>query len=354
MKRKILFTRTGLLILVVLFVSVLAVAQVVNIASFFGHSPEEIENDFVTVENACDDASNPSNHYKYCQALCPSGYYAMSGSCDTVFDPNVAANSLDSGFQYNFSGALPNLSGWGCFNGSLANTPDEFVKATVVCARAGDLSISPSPQAVCGDYRIEGSEVCDKTNFGDWLDCSDFKTGGGQSLCNGQLQCNSSTNACGSFDISQCVYCNGQNNPCNPPYTLCLDNTCQTDCSGHNGSHPVGTAGQNCMPGQNCAGIPDTYTYPGFCGDNILQVTNGELCDQDCSSYPTFGVVCPDGKSVSSGQTCKDCGCEIDPAPCCKDSFGRPQCRDYQECGLANTEFGLVHGNCVLGCCVYS
>lgn len=333
-------------------------------ASFFGHSPGEIENDFITVTQACNDSTAFGGQYKFCEALCPTGptdYYALSGSCKTIV--NDFPNN-DSGYRYNLSGVMPDLRGWSCFNGDLANDPNEFVEASVVCARTG--GYTPIPYQFCGNYRIESStgqpgsvnEVCDTTNFGDWLDCSDFSTGGGVALCNGSLACGSN---CGGFDISQCMYCNGG---CSPGQQLCANGTCQANCSGSGGNAPgtklVGPAGTNCQPGVPCVGVPDTWTNPGFCGDGGSTggiPGPGEACDGDdsfCSSYGTLGVVCPDGTSVSSGYTCTNtCACEPNPTPCCTDAFGSPQCTDNLDCGLAMTEFGLAHGTCVLGCCTY-
>ncbi len=315
-------------------------------ASFFGHSEEEIEDDItLPLTNSC--------FYKFCSAACPNDYYAVSGSCETVVDfPNNA-----SGYQYNLSGVLPDLREWNCFNDDLANDGVEAIQASVVCARTGGWSSSTYQS--CGNYRIEDGtpvggvdEACDKTNFGDWLDCTDFQTQGGLPLCNGELSCRGD---CGGFDVSNCVYCN---NGCPPGQTLCANNTCQLNCSGSGGNAPgfkkVGPAGGNCLPGQPCPGLPNFSLSTGFCGDGIANPipdpSNGELCesDGDCSGYPTFGVQCPDGTSISAGQVCVNCNCEPNPTPCCTDVFGQPECTNNNDCGL-----GMCgHDICVLGCCV--
>jgi hypothetical protein len=344
--------------IVLLIAAVGAVAYVSGgPASFLGHSPGEVENDFVTVSRSC---NNVATQYKYCEALCPSGYYATSGSCRTVV--NDFPNN-DSGYQYNLLGVSPDLKGWSCFNGDLANDPNEYVEASVVCARSG--GYTAIPYQFCGNYRIEPStgqpgsvnEVCDTANLGGWLDCTNFKTSGGNALCNGSVSCGSS---CGGFDVSQCVYCNGG---CMGGQTLCGNGTCQDDCTGSGGNAPgsklVGPAGNNCLPGQNCLPVPDTWTTPGFCGNGVLTAgipEAGEECDGDdsfCASHGTLGVICPDGTSVSSGYVCSStCSCEPNPTPCCNGPSG-PDCTDNYDCGLAITEFGLAHGICVLGCCVY-
>lgn len=334
--------------IVILFLVTLALAA--GQAIFFGHSAEEIEDDIITITQACDGSSGA--RYKFCEAVCPTDFYAISGSCSTEVDfPN------DSGYQYNLSGVLPDLRGWSCFNGRLENDPNEFVIAEVVCARTG--GYTTFTYQYCGDYRIEDgsasggiTEACDLTNLGDWLDCTDFYTEGGIQLCNGELGCN---NACTGFDISFCQYCD--TGSCSPGTILCQDGTCNPDCSRNGGpSGPngnlVGDAGLKCFPTAPCDGVSDISIYQGmgFCGNGVLDPGNNEVCeaDSDCAGSGTFGVVCPDGTTVSSGYVCAGCQCVPNPEPC--RSRCPPGCTTNQDCGFGGS--GQGHPVCIMGCCV--
>ncbi len=342
----------------VLFLFVLVGVAFATVASFSGHSPGEVEDELLYVTVACDNPSGPPSssdyRYKYCSAACPSGptdfYYAVGGSCKTMMDPGSPTGnySVDTGFRYNLAGALSDAQEWNCFNNNLPNASGDYLEATVVCAKTGGWTAIGTP--TCGNYKIESGEVCDKSNFGDWLDCTDFKDATGNSLCNGTLNCDASgADACDGFDVSQCVYCGGFGGTCDPPNSVCMDGTCQPNCSGNGGSNVVGTTPGNCLPGVNCA--PLMGGDPGFCGDGLMG--GGEVCDPglgggDCSSWGTLGVVCPDGTTVSSQYVCAGCACVPNPDPCGGTPGCSPGCSSNAECGLTMSG----HPVCVMGCCV--
>ncbi len=328
-----------------LFVLLLVGVAYAVIASQTGHSPGEIEDDVIYVTTVCDNAagnpSDPDYRYKFCQATCPSGptdyYYAIGGSCKTLPDPNTLTYSIETGARYNLTGALSDAQSWNCFNANLTEGTNDYIEATAVCAKTGGWTALGAQ--TCGDYKIQGSEVCDGTNFGDWLDCTDFQDAGGNPLCNGTLKCDmDGGNSCGGFDVSSCAYCGGFTGTCDPPNMLCNDDTCQSDCSGNGGTKPpVGTEGESCLPGQPCG--PLIGGGAGLCGNGVQDP--GEICDGSGCAGTTF-ILCPDKHQAQLNSTCIACDCVQDPNPCgCV-----PACESDADCGL----LGL--GVCVFSCCV--
>jgi hypothetical protein len=85
----------------------------------------------------------------YCEAVCPNGYYAISGSCDS---PN--------GTRWNMAGISSNHQSWRCFDDSFSSGT---LTAAVSCMKVGNWSPISSP-STCGNYFVESGEECDQEN----------------------------------------------------------------------------------------------------------------------------------------------------------------------------------------------
>lgn len=316
---------------------------------FFGHSNGEIEKGFTFVPQDCDVNPNGGYPYKFCEATCPDGYYAVSGSCQT-YPGDDGLGSFVAGLQYTLMGVLPEsgLRSYSCFNNEIVEGPavqppgyqPAYLTATASCMQSGGASLPDS--AECGNYRIDAGEKCDKENLGDWIDCTDFQSVDGTPLCNGSLSCGST---CGAFDVSACVYCDTAQGPCSGGQVYCADLTCQDDCAGHGGAQGTVVGSATCASTGICPTVPGSPGPGGsVCGNGIQE--GSETCDTTATGI-CARIICPDGTSVCKYQICNACQWEWQGDPCgpvgACGAFGIT-CVSHASCPNGMT--------CELGCCV--
>lgn len=305
--------------------------------TFVGHSAGEIEKGFQVVPKDCSVNPSGGNPYKFCEATCPNGFYAVGGSCQTYPGDDGSGNFV-AGLQYNLLGVLPEsgLQSYSCFNNGIVNDPSNYLTATATCMQSGGASLPTS--ASCGNYRIDSGEVCDTDNFGDWIDCTDFSTGGGNTLCNGTLSCNGT---CSGFDVSACVYCN--NDVCGAGLFLCADGLCRPDCTAFGGDGSATVGAWDCPTPGTCPTEPDSPP-PGHpvCGNALIEGT--EQCEGNQVGTSYF-IICPDGTAVDRVEVCSGCQWQLQGDPCSGTACNPyPSCVSHASCGPGLT--------CALGCCI--